>query len=78
MTAAAKMIEHAIESFRTNGKLDTFELDRILELAMQDGKLDTDEKKALMSILFSLTSADFTPDLWSRVEQVIQRFGLDR
>lgn len=78
MTVPSKMIAHAIESFKNDGKLDVSELNQILDFAMADGKLDKHEEKALMNILFSLTSVDFTPELWTRVEQVVQRFRLDK
>lgn len=78
MTVASKMIAVAVESFKNEGKLKVAELDQILDLAMADDKMDKDEKKALMNILFTLTSADLTPELWARVEQVVRRFGLDK
>ncbi|MFT5138385.1 MAG: tellurite resistance protein [Lysobacterales bacterium] len=78
MTGDSKMIARAIEGFKNDGKLDVAELDQILDIAMSDGALDEHEKKALINILFSLTSSDLTPELWSRVEQLVQRFGLDK
>ena len=78
MTAASKMIAHAIEGFKKDGKLNVDELDHILKLAMDDNIMDKEEKKVLMNILFSLTSADLTPELWSRVEQLVRRFELDK
>jgi hypothetical protein len=72
------MLAHAMEGYKNDGKLDVAELDQILEQVMSDDTLDPRERKALMNILFNLTSTDLTPELWFRVEQLIQRFGLDK
>jgi hypothetical protein len=78
MTVASEMIARALEGFRSEGKLDVSELDQILGLAMEDGVMDEGEKKALINILFNLTSSDLTPELWAKVEQLIQQFELDK
>jgi hypothetical protein len=72
-----KMLFRSFECFSNDGILDVDELDQILEIAMRDDTVDEDEKKVLKNIIYNLTSADLTPDLWERVEALIQQFGLD-
>lgn len=72
-----KMLFRSFECFSNDGILDVDELDQILEIAMRDDTVDEDEKKVLKNIIYNLTSADLSPDLWERVEALIQQYGLD-
>ena len=57
--------------------LDADEFRQIFGIAMRDGVVDDAEKQVLREIIFSLTSSDFTPELWSEVERVIALLDLD-
>ena len=72
-----KMLFRSFECFSNDGILDVDELDQIVEIAMRDNTVDEDEKKVLKNIIYNLTSADLSPDLWERVEALIQQYGLD-
>jgi hypothetical protein len=72
-----KMLFRSFECFSNDGILDVDELDQILEIAMRDDTVDEDEKKVLKNIIYNLTSADLSPDLWERVEALIRQYGLD-
>ncbi len=72
-----KMLFRSFECFSNDGILDVDELDQILEIAMRDDTVDEDEKKVLKNIIYNLTSADLSPDLWERVDALIRQYGLD-
>ena len=66
-----------VMSMANDGKLDSVELGRIVDIAMRDGVMDEVEKNVLINIISNLNSADFDLDLWEKVEQLIRKFGLD-
>ena len=66
-----------MESFRSNGRLELEELDRIIALGLEDGSLDPAERSILIDIISSMSSKDLTPEVWLRVEQIVQVFQLD-
>ncbi len=66
-----------MESFKSGGRLDLEELDRILALGLEDGVLDKNERDTLLNIITSMSAVDFTPDVWARVEKLIAQFQLD-
>ena len=66
-----------MESFRSNGRLELEELDRIIALGLEDGSLDSAERSILIDIISSMSSKDLTPEVWLRVEQIVQVFQLD-
>ena len=77
MSDSEEMIFRTIQCFSNDGMLDVNELDQIVKVAMHDGVVDSEEKKVLKQIIFNLTSKDLTPELWNRVEQLVEHYGLD-
>jgi len=77
MSDASEMILRTVKSFCNDGKLDVNELDQIVKIARADGVVDDEEKKVLKNIIYSLTSKDLTPEMWTRVEQLIAHYDLD-
>lgn len=77
MSDTSEMIFRAIHCFSDDGKLDSNELDQIVKIALQDGVLDAAEKNVLKEIICSLTRKDLDAELWRRVEQLIEQYGLD-
>jgi tellurite resistance protein len=77
MSDVSEMMSRAIESFSNDGRLDVNELDQIVKIALADGVVDDEEKKVLKSIIYNLTSKDLTPELWTRVEELVARYNLD-
>ncbi len=71
------MLNRSISAFSDDGRLSVGELDYIVEAAMTDGVLDPAEREVLKKVLCKLTSRYLTPELWTRVEQLIKKFGLD-
>jgi GTP-sensing pleiotropic transcriptional regulator CodY len=78
MSDAPRMFARAMESFKNDGKLDVEEMEQILGIALIDGKLDSQEKAILKNIVFKLSKNDFSRELWSRVEQIVEDFELDK
>ena len=74
---AREMFLLGMESFRSNGRLELEELDRIIALGLEDGSLDSAERSILIDIISSMSSKDLTPEVWLRVEQIVQVFQLD-
>ncbi len=74
---AREMFLLGMESFRSNGRLELEELDRIIALGLEDGSLDPAERSILIDIISSMSSKDLTPEVWLRVEQIVQVFQLD-
>ena len=74
---AREMFLLGMESFRSNGRLELEELDRIIALGLEDGCLDPAERSILIDIISSMSSKDLTPEVWLRVEQIVQVFQLD-
>ena len=66
-----------VQSISNDGKLDAFELEKIVDIAMQDGVMDEDEKSVLINIIANLDSNDFDLLLWEKVERLIKKFKLD-
>ena len=77
MPDASEMIFRTMQCFSDDGKLDVNELDQIVQIALQDGVVDEQEKNVLKNIIFNLTSKDLTPDMWHRVEQLVAHYKLD-
>lgn len=76
-SGSQEMVFRTIACFNANGVLDIAGLDRILEAALEDGVMDHEERKVLKSIIYNLTSRDLTPEMWDRVELLIERYELD-
>ena len=66
-----------VKSISNDGKLDAFELERIVDIAMRDGVMDDEEKSVLINIIANLNSTDFDLVLWEKVERLIKKFKLD-
>ena len=77
MSDASKTIFRTIKCFSNDGKLDVTELDQIVKIALDDGLVDDEERKVLKDIIYNLTSIDLTPEMWTRVEQLVAHYGLD-
>jgi tellurite resistance protein len=78
MSDVSEMISRAIEGFSNDGRLDVNELDQIVKIALADGVVDDEERKVLKSIIFNLTSKDLTPEMWTRVEELVAHYNLDQ
>ena len=76
-STSVEMVFRTIQCFSNDGVLDVDELDQIVDIALIDGVLDDKERRVLKEIIMNLSSRDLTPELWERVEQLVERFKLD-
>ncbi|MGB5292043.1 MAG: hypothetical protein WBN41_11410 [Lysobacterales bacterium] len=70
------MKQHAFDAFARDGGLNVSELEKIVDIALADGKFDEDEKGVLVNIISSLTGADMTDAMWLKVDDLIHKFDL--
>ncbi len=72
-----KMLRQSLDSFRDDGVLDLEELEEIINIALADGVMDAAERAVLKNVIYNLTSRDLTPEMWERVEELIELYNLD-
>lgn len=75
---AGEMYKRIVAAFSDDGKLSVDELDHILQAALRDGQFQEEEKQLLIDMISQLSAADFTPEIWDRVEELVREFGLDK
>jgi hypothetical protein len=71
------MKQHAFESFKSNGCLETHELEQIIKIGCEDGQFDDHEKSTLINIISNTTRADLNDDMWAKVADMIHKFELE-
>ncbi len=74
---SGKMLRQSLDSFRDDGVLDLEELEEIINIALADGVMDAAERAVLKNVIYNLTSRDLTPEMWERVEELIELYNLD-
>lgn len=67
----------AFESFKSDGKLNSPELEQIVKTGCTIGDFDENEKTILINIISSLTRADLNADMWAKVDELIHKLELD-
>ncbi len=77
MSDASEMIFRTVKCFSNDGRLDMNELDQIVKIALADGVVDDEERKVLKNIIYNLTSKDLSPEMWTRVEQLVAHYALN-
>jgi hypothetical protein len=79
MPQAKSYIEMAIESiqaFANDGKLDAVELQRMLDIALRDGQIDSDELRVLGKIVTQAEKGPIDADAAALIAQIRLRHGL--
>lgn len=71
------MKQHAFESFKSNGRLEAFELEQIINMGCQDGYFNDQEKRMLVNIISNTTRADLNDQMWAKVADLINIFELE-
>jgi hypothetical protein len=75
------MIHESIKIFANNETVDMQELDRMLEIAFEDGKLDEDEKRVLGQFFDLAEDGKLTDDVRARIGELREKYkikGKDR
>lgn len=59
-----------------DGRLDLKELDYLLGLALQDGEIDSNERRILALLFQNLQEKDVAPDAWVKIGAVRAKYGI--
>jgi len=70
------MKQHAFDVFKRDGKMSVAELERIVDIALEDGEFDDQEKEVLINIISNLTGEDMNDAMWLKVDELIHKFDL--
>ena len=70
------MKQAAFDAFARDGRMSIHELERIVNIALADGKFDEKEKLVMVNIISNLTGADMTDAMWLKVDELINKFDL--
>jgi hypothetical protein len=66
---------YAIKVFGNDGTIDETELNKLLEIALQDGTVDSDEKDTLRNIFNKVAEWDVQPPVWKRMQEIRAKYG---
>jgi tellurite resistance protein len=66
----------SIECFSNDGKLSVNELQKLLDIALRDGRVDDEEKRVLRNIIKRLNVAELTPDMQEKVSAIRSQLNL--
>ena len=72
-----QMKQHAFDAFKSNGRREVHELEKIVEMGCTDGDFDEQEKTVLINIISNMTRADLDDTMWAKVAELIHKFELD-
>ncbi|NZA26312.1 hypothetical protein H0E84_07930 [Luteimonas sp. SJ-92] len=67
----------AIPVFTDDGRMDATELQRLLDLALRDARVDEDEKRVLDNVFRRAEQAGVTPDVAERIAQARRQHGIE-
>lgn len=66
----------SIQVFADDGRMDLQELERLLELALRDERVDGDEKRVLANIFARAELDGVAADVATRIAEARQRHGI--
>ncbi len=70
MKSHTEITIESIKVFMNDGKLDSTEFDRLIDLALRDQVIDEDEKRVLLRILAQAEQGGLDAATRARIEQV--------
>lgn len=71
-----EMAFRSIACFSDDGKLSVDELEKILNIAQQDGVVDDNEKRVLSGIIKRLNATELTLEMQAKVAQIRSQLNL--
>ena len=71
-----KMALESIQAFANDGTLDASELDKLMKIALADGKLDDAERGTLGSILTQAEKTQLSPEVATMVSNLRSQLRL--
>lgn len=60
----------SINCFANDGKLDVFELQSLLDIALRDGVVDINEKRVLENIFERLTNEELSGEMQAKIAEI--------
>ena len=66
----------SIAAFADDGRLDAGELEKLVALALRDGRIDADERRVLERILREAMTCRLAPDARAAIERIARQHGL--
>lgn len=70
-----EMSFRSIECFTNDGKLDAFELGKILEIAEQDGEIDQNEVRVLRNIIAKIKPSEVDEAMKAKLEEISNKIN---
>ena len=71
-----EMKRQAFLAFAKDGRMSVRALEQIVMAGCTDGEFDEHEKAVLVNVIFNLTRADMSDEMWAKVDELIQKFEL--
>lgn len=71
-----EMKRHAFDAFKRDGVMSVAVLEQIVDIALQDGEFDDQEKEVLVNIISNLTGDEMNDAMWLKVDELIHKFDL--
>ena len=71
-----KITSLAIRCFENEGKIDLKELQALINLALEDGEIDTDEKKALHQVFRFCSQEQCGPEVWQVIQELRRTYDI--
>lgn len=75
-TTWKELKQHAFGVYANEGRMDVYELQKLIEIGCTYGGFDDKEKTVLISVIASLTRADVNDAMWTKVDELIHKFDL--
>ena len=67
---------YSVQAFCNDGTLDEDELDKLLEIALRDGKVDDEETRVLSNIIRRLTEHELTDAIKKKIKDVEKKYNV--
>jgi hypothetical protein len=71
-----EMTFRTVRVFRDDGKVDLGALDELVEIALRDGRIDSDERAVMRAVLDRIDAKTLSRELAARVAELRERFNL--
>lgn len=71
-----EMTFRTVRVFRADGRVDVEALDELVEIALRDGRIDSDERAVMSTVLDRIDAKTLSRELAERVAELRERFNL--
>lgn len=70
-----EMAFRSIECFSNDGKLDAYELGKILDIAEKDGEIDENEIRVLKNIISRVNPDEIDSEMQIKLDEIKEKIG---